>query len=59
MCGSGVQAVRLPHLSLLNLDGTRVTPGVVHPLQDQCPALTSVSVKNLHSPPGSDDEHDM
>lgn len=51
----GVERIKLPNLTLLNIEWTRVKPGVVELLYRSCPNLKSVTASNL-LPYNSEDE---
>ena len=44
---SGIKYLRLPHLTLLNLEGTRVRECVQETLQTTCPNLQRVILANI------------
>ncbi|CAG2244273.1 unnamed protein product [Mytilus edulis] len=52
----GVKCLKLPNLTLLNLDGTHVKPGVPELLYGTCPNLKNVTSANLVY--GNSDEED-
>jgi hypothetical protein len=42
-----VQRLKLPYLTLLNLDCTRVHPPVVDIIRQNCPSIKTVTTANL------------
>ena len=54
----GAMCLSLPHLTLLNLDGTKVRAEVEEKLRAQCPELSRVSLVNIDPVSAVDEETD-
>lgn len=55
---TGVLCLRLPHLTLLNLDATRVRAEAEETLRAHCPELTRVSLLHIDPVSAVDEETD-
>ena len=55
---TGALCLSLPHLTLLNLDGTKVRAEVEEKLREQCPELSRVTLVNIDPVSAVDEETD-
>ena len=53
---SGLLHLRLPQLTLLNIDETCCLPDVAERLAPGCPALVSVVFRTLRDPPANEED---